>query len=52
VIPEWIDLIVVAIFSVAIFFLGVRLTLPTARVQDQFREEEAEVAADPILAEG
>ncbi len=52
VIPEWIDLIVVAVFSVAIFFLGVRLTLPTARVQDQFREEEAEVAADPILAEG
>jgi amino acid transporter len=52
ILPEWIDMLVVAIFSVAIFFLGVRLTLPEARVQEAIRSEEAEVSADPILAEG
>jgi hypothetical protein len=51
VLPEWIDLLVVAVFSIAIFFLGVRMALPQARVQAAF-QEEAEVAADPILAEG
>ena len=52
ILPEWIDLLVVAVFSVAIFFLGVRMALPRARVQEAFRQEEAEVAADPVLAEG
>ena len=52
VLPEWIDLLVVAVFSVAIFVLGVRMALPRARVQETFRQEEAEVAADPVLAEG
>ena len=28
VLPEWIDLLVVAVFSIAIFFLGVRVSLP------------------------
>lgn len=42
----------VAVFSVATFFLGVRMALPRARVQEAFRQEEAEVAADPVLAEG
>lgn len=52
VIPEWIDLLVVAAFSVAIFFLGVRMALPKARVEATFRQEEEEAAADPVLAEG
>ena len=52
VLPEWIDLLVVAVFSIAIFFLGVRMALSKARVQEEFRQEEAEVAADPVLAEG
>ena len=52
ILPEWIDLLVVAVFSVAIFFLGVRMALPRARVQEAFRQEEAELAADPVLAEG
>jgi hypothetical protein len=52
IIPEWIDLLVVAVFSIAIFFLGVRMALSKARVQEEFRQEEAEVAADPVLAEG
>jgi amino acid transporter len=52
ILPEWIDLLVVAVFSVAIFFLGVRMALPKARVEATFRQEEAEAAADPVLAEG
>ncbi len=52
ILPEWIDLLVVAVFSVAIFALGVRLALPRERVARTFAEEEAEAAADPILAEG
>jgi amino acid transporter len=52
IIPEWIDLLVVAIFSLAIFYLGVRMALPTARVTEAFRIEEEEAAGDPILAEG
>lgn len=51
VLPEWIDMLVVAIFSIAIFFLGVRMSLPQARVHETMRGEEAEVASDPILAE-
>jgi amino acid transporter len=52
ILPEWIDLLVVAVFSVAVFALGVRLALPRERVAQTFAEEEAEAAADPILAEG
>jgi hypothetical protein len=52
ILPEWIDLLVVAVFSVGIFFLGVRLALSPDRVAEEFAEEQAEVAADPILAEG
>ncbi len=52
IIPEWIDLIVVAIFSLVIFYLGVRMALPGDRVAESFRHEEEEAASDPILAEG
>ena len=52
ILPEWIDLLVVAVFSIAIFFLGVRVSLPPARVAEEFAEDAAEVASDPILAEG
>lgn len=52
ILPEWIDLLVVAVFSLAIFALGVRLALPRERVAATFAQEEAEAAADPILAEG
>ncbi len=52
VLPEGIDLLVVALFSLAIFFLGVRMALPKARVEATFRQEEAEAAADPVLSEG
>jgi amino acid transporter len=52
IIPEWIDLIVVAIFSLVIFYVGVRMALPASRVAESFRQEEEEAANDPILAEG
>jgi amino acid transporter len=52
IIPEWIDLIVVAIFSLVIFYIGVRMALPASRVAESFRQEEEEAANDPILAEG
>jgi amino acid transporter len=52
VIPEWIDLLTVAVFSLVIFYIGVRLALPEDRVREAFRQEEAEAANDPILAEG
>ena len=28
VLPEWIDLLVVAVFSLVIFYIGVRMALP------------------------
>ena len=49
VIPEWIDLLVVAVFSVGVFFLGVRFALPPERVREAFEAEDAEEAADPLL---
>ena len=50
VIPEWIDLLVVAVFSVAVFFVGVRLALSPERVREAFEAEDAEEAADPLLS--
>jgi amino acid transporter len=52
VLPDWIDLLVVAGFSLVIFYIGVRVALPRDRVHAAFAEDEAEAAADPILAEG
>ncbi len=51
VIPDWIDLLVVAVFSLVIFYLGVRLALPRERVQTAFEQDAAEAASDPVLAE-
>jgi hypothetical protein len=47
VIPSWVDLGVVAVFSLAIFYLGVRLALPPERVAEELVIEEAEAAAEP-----
>jgi len=53
VIPQWIDLLVVAVFSLVIFYIGVRTALPPEREHAVFAEEdEAEAATDPLLAEG
>ena len=53
VIPEWIDLLVVAVFSLVIFYIGVRTALPPDREHAVYAaEDEAEAATDPLLAEG
>jgi len=49
VIPDWWDLLVVAVFSVAVFFLGVRMALPTARVAAAARREQEEADAEEAL---
>jgi amino acid transporter len=49
VIPTWWDLGVVAVFSVAVFFLGVRMALPTARVAAAARKEQEEADAEESL---
>jgi len=49
VIPDWWDLVVVAVFSVAIFFLAVRMALPTARVTAAARKEQEEAEAEEAL---
>ncbi|MCU1660739.1 MAG: hypothetical protein QOI36_4365 [Pseudonocardiales bacterium] len=47
VIPPWVDLGVVAVFALAIFYLGVRLSLPASRVAEALVIEEAEAATEP-----
>jgi amino acid transporter len=47
VIPPWVDLAVVAVFSLAIFYLGVSLGLPSHRVAEELSIEEAEATAMP-----
>jgi hypothetical protein len=43
----------VAVFSLVIFYIGVRTALPPEREHAVFAEEdEAEAATDPLLAEG
>jgi hypothetical protein len=48
VLPDWWDLVIVALFSLAVFYLGVRLALPAARVAAAVREEEAEAASSEV----
>lgn len=49
IIPDWVDLGVVAAFSLVIFYLAVRLSLPSARVQAAASAEEYEAGAEPEL---
>lgn len=49
VIPPWIDLGVVAVFSLAIFYLAVRLALPAERVKQAMAQDEHEAASRPEL---
>jgi amino acid transporter len=49
VIPPWIDLGVVAVFSLAIFYLAVRLALPAERVEQAIAQDEHEAASQPEL---
>ncbi|HEY2723558.1 MAG TPA: APC family permease [Pseudonocardiaceae bacterium] len=49
VIPPWIDLGVVAVFSLAVFYLAVRLALPAERVRQAIAQDEHEAASQPEL---
>ena len=52
VIPFWWDLLLLAAFALAIYFVGVRLGMETAKVHAAVEEEEFEAAAEPDLAVG
>ncbi|GAA1192753.1 APC family permease [Pseudonocardia alaniniphila] len=47
VIPPWVDLIVVAAFALAVFYVGVRLALPPERVAEELMIEEIDAATQP-----
>lgn len=50
--PFWIDLLVLAVFSLAIYFWAVSLGMSTEKVAAAVEEEELEAAAEPDLAVG
>ncbi len=52
VLPEWIDLLVVALFSIGIFFIGVQMALPAARVATAFDQDAGEAATEPVVSDG
>ncbi|GAA1296773.1 APC family permease [Pseudonocardia xinjiangensis] len=49
VIPPWVDLAVVAVFALAIFYIGIQVALPPDRVAEALVIEEAEAAAEPAI---
>jgi len=51
-IPFWWDLILLAIFSLAIYYLAVHLAMDTAKVHAAVEEELVEASAEPDLAVG
>jgi amino acid transporter len=48
-IPFWWDLVILAAFSLAIYFVGVRMGMGTAKVRAAVQDEELEAAAEPDL---
>lgn len=52
VLPEWVDLAVVAVFSLVVFYLAVALALPKARVALAVEEEMAEANSSVTRGEG
>lgn len=49
IIPEWIDLAVVAAWSLIIFYVAVRMALPTSRVLQALEQEKEELETAPEL---
>ena len=47
IIPEWIDLILVAAWSLVIHFLAVRMVMPREAVAQQVDIEAADASAEP-----
>jgi amino acid transporter len=48
-IPPWVDLGVVAVFALVIFYIGLQVALPPERVAEALVIEEAEAAAEPAV---
>jgi hypothetical protein len=48
--PEWIDLIVVIAFSLAIFYWAITLAVPSEEVRQLVDAEEEEIRSQPDLA--
>ena len=46
--PEWIDLLVVIVFSLAIFYWAVRLTMPTEKVQVAIAKDSAQIDYEAV----
>lgn len=47
VIPEWWDLILIAVWSLVIYYLAVRMVMPREMVAAQVEQEAADAAAEP-----
>jgi amino acid transporter len=52
VLPDWIDLLVVIVFSLVIFYFAVSVATESERVREAVEEEEREIAEEPDLAVG
>jgi amino acid transporter len=48
-IPPWVDLGVVAVFALVIFYIGLQVALPPDRVAEALVIEEAEAATEPAV---
>jgi amino acid transporter len=52
VLPDWIDLLVIIVFSLVIFYFAVSVATESARVREAVEEEEREIAEEPELNVG
>ncbi|MCO5994120.1 APC family permease [Actinoallomurus rhizosphaericola] len=49
VLPDWIDVLTVAVFSLAVYFFAVRIAVSSREVEAAVAAEQAEIAAEPEL---
>jgi amino acid transporter len=49
VLPEWVDIVTVAVFSLAVYVFAVRIAVSSQEVNEAVAAEEAEIAAEPEL---
>jgi hypothetical protein len=49
VLPEWVDILTVAVFALAVYFFAVRIAVASEQVNAAVAAEEAEIAAEPEL---
>ncbi|MCO6008686.1 APC family permease [Actinoallomurus purpureus] len=47
VLPEWVDILTVAVFALAVYFFAVRIAVASEQVNAAVAAEEAEIAAEP-----